>query len=289
MTTAVVRTTGGLWRSCHPGPSVVVTALAATLSIAAGLELWRIALLTVAVFAGQLWIGLSNDALDAERDREVGRTDKPIAQGEVSTRTAWIAASACLLLALASSAPLGLGLVIGHAVFLASAWSYNAVLKASAASILPFILSFGLFPSLATLASAAPQLAPSWAWAAGGAFGAAVHLTNVLPDLEDDSRTGIRGLPHRLGALPSVLLAAAALVLGALAVLTGPVLTGPSATDASVIPAVSWLFFGPIVIVALLTVGLAFAGRSSRLLFRLVMLAALLLAAQLVASGNAFI
>ncbi len=142
----------GLWRSSHPGPTCVVTALA--LGVAAGLEPWRLALLTVAVLLGQLSVGISNDALDVERDRAVGRSDKPIARGDVSVRVAWIAAAVCLALALALSAPLGIGMLAAHAVTLASAWTYNAGLKATVFSIVPFLLSFGLFPSLATLAAA---------------------------------------------------------------------------------------------------------------------------------------
>lgn len=271
----------GLWASSHPGPTVVVTALAVALSVAAGLDIWRIMLLSAAVCAGQLSVGISNDALDAGRDRSVGRSDKPVARGEISTRTAWTAAAGCLLLALLLSAPLGLGLLGAHAVALASAWSYNAGLKAGPLSAAPFILSFGLFPSFATLSASEPQLAAPWAWFAGGALGAATHLTNVLPDLDDDARTGIRGLPHRVGRRPSASLAAAAVLLGAIAVTIGP-----SEGRVPEVPAVSWWFFGPVVAVVLTTLGLTFAGRSGRVLFRLLMFAALLLAAQLVATGG---
>lgn len=271
-----------LWASSHPGPTLVVTALAGALAAAAGLEPWRVVLLALAVFAGQLSVGISNDALDADRDRAVGRQDKPIAAGEVSERTAWTAALVCLVLAALLSAPLGLELLAGHAVFLVSAWSYNLRLKASVISLLPFLLSFGLFPSLATLAAAEPQLAPSWAWIAGGTLGAAVHLTNVLPDLDDDARTGIRGLPHRLGGRPSAGLAAASVLAGALAATVGP-----HGWQVAAVPVLAWVFFGAAVVLVLLTVVLTVAGRSSRVLFRLVMLAALVLAAQLVASGGA--
>lgn len=282
MTGSRAKTTLALWSSSHPGPTLVVTALAAALAVAAGLELWRTALLSVAVFAGQLSIGISNDAIDADRDRSVGRMDKPIARGEVSTKAAWIAAWGCLLLALGLSAPLGLALLGAHAVALASAWSYNVGLKATALSLAPFLLTFGIFPSLATLAAADPQFAPGWAWIAGGALGAAVHLTNVLPDLDDDAQTGIRGLPHRIGRLPSAALAAAAVSAGAIAATAGP-----SSWQLTAVPALAWVFFGVVVVLVLLTVTLALTGRSGRVLFRLVMLAALVLAAQLVASGGA--
>lgn len=269
-----------LWGSSHPGPSLVVTALAVALGVAAGLPGWRLALLTLAVFAGQLSVGISNDAIDAARDREVGRTDKPVARGDVSLRTAWVAAVALLLVALTLSVPLGAGMAVAHAVALASAWSYNAVLKNTPFSLAPFVVSFGLFPSLATLAAVPPQLAAPWETIAGAALGAAVHLTNVLPDLDDDARTGVRGLPHRLGVRASVVLAAAGILIGAVAVLVGP------AADAGApVAAWSWLFFGAVAAVAAATLVLALRRPPARVLFRLTMLAALLLAVQLVVAG----
>lgn len=282
MTRSWAHTVRGLWASSHPGPTVVVTVLAAALSISAGLEAWRMTLLTAAVLAGQLSVGISNDALDAGRDRAVGRVDKPIAQGEVSIRAAWISAVGSLVLALVLSAPLGVGLFGAHAVFLASAWSYNAGLKATALSLAPFILSFGLFPSFATLAAPQGHFAPYWAWIAGAALGAAVHLTNVLPDLDDDARTGIHGLPHRLGLRLSAVLAVSTVLIGALAVTLGPV--GARLSEA---PMISWVFFGLILVVVLAVLVLVSAGRSGRILFRLVMLASLVLAIQLIATGGA--
>ena len=275
-------TARALWGSTHPGPTLVVSTLALVLGIAVGLEPWRLILLTAAVFCGQLSIGLSNDAIDAPRDRAVGRTDKPIARGDLSERLAWGWAIGTLVAALVLSAALGWGMLAAHAVFLASAWAYNAALKSTVLSIVPFLVSFGIFPSLVTLAAAEPRIAAPWAWVAGAALGAAVHLTNVLPDLEDDERTGVRGLPHRLGARASAVVAAVGIIVGALAVLLG--------ASGGVLGAVSpaaWLFFGAVVIVAVATAVLALVRPPTRMLFRLVMLAALLLAAQLVATGGA--
>lgn len=277
-----MRSIRALWGSTHPGPTLVVTALALTLGIAVGLEPWRIALLALAVFCGQLSIGISNDALDAERDRAVGRTDKPIARGDVPVRMAWVAASVTLLLALVLSAPLGWRMLAAHALFLGSAWAYNAGLKSTPFSVVPFIVSFGLFPSLATLSAPEPTFAPGWAWVAGAALGTAVHLTNVLPDLDDDARTGVRGLPHRLGARASAVVAALGVLAGAVAALLGA-----AGGDLGDVGPVSWVFFAAVAVVAVVTVVRALVRPPSRVLFRLVMLAALLLAAQLVASGSA--
>ena len=57
-----------LWGSTHPGPTLVVSILALVLGIAVGLEPWRLFLLTLAVFCGQLSIGLSNDAIERAVD-----------------------------------------------------------------------------------------------------------------------------------------------------------------------------------------------------------------------------
>jgi 4-hydroxybenzoate polyprenyltransferase len=268
----------GLWNASHPGPTLVVTALACALGIAVGLQPWRLALLTLAVFAGQLAVGISNDALDVGRDRATGRRDKPLARGAVSVDAAWAAASLALAVALALSALLGWRMLTAHALALGSALAYNAGLKSTVWSIAPFIVSFGVFPSLATLSAAEPAFAAPWAWIAGAALGAAVHLTNVLPDLDDDARTGVRGLPHRWGGRVSAIVACAAVIVGAVAVLLGP--GGP-------IPAVGWVFFAAVLLVAAATIVCALMRPPGRVLFRLVMLAALLLAVQLVATGSA--
>src|SRR5665647_252906 len=93
--------------SCHPIPSVAVTAISAGLVALADLPIGRGALVTGTVFTGQLSIGWSNDYLDAARDRAVHRSDKPIATGAMETRVAGIAAVVALSLTLALSAALG--------------------------------------------------------------------------------------------------------------------------------------------------------------------------------------
>ncbi|MBU3977337.1 hypothetical protein [Propionicimonas sp.] len=50
----------------------------------------------------------------------------------------------------------------------------------------------------------------------------AAHVANALPDLHTDAATGVRGLPHRLGAKATAL-AGAGILLGTSAViLFGP-------------------------------------------------------------------
>lgn len=266
-----MRTIRALWGATHPGPSLVVTALTLALGIAAGLEPWRIVVLVAAVFAGQLSVGLSNDALDLFRDATVGRIDKPLVRGDTRRRTAWIAAAVCVIVAVVLSAFLGGWLLLAHVAALASAWSYNLGLKATPLSIAPFLVSFGIFPSFATLSATDAALAAPWMTFAGAALGAAVHLTNVLPDLDDDRRTGVHGLPHRLGPTASVAVAVVGISAAALAVLLGG---GSTVVDI--------FCFAAVLAIAAVVVVRRRADRSS---FRLVMLAALVLAVQLVVTA----
>jgi 4-hydroxybenzoate polyprenyltransferase len=190
-----------LLRASHPGPTVAVTALTALLAVAAGHGLRTGLVVTAAVAAGQLTIGWSNDVIDASRDQQVGRADKPVARGEVSEVLVWrmiaVAAGACLVLSLTcglESAAVHLLLVVG------SGWAYNLGLKGVAWSGLPYAIAFGALPAVVTLALPDPHWPPMWMVAAGALLGVGAHLLNALPDLADDAQTGVRGLPHLLGA-----------------------------------------------------------------------------------------
>lgn len=267
--------------STHPGPTVVVTIVAFALGLALDLDAGRLALLTLSVFVGQMSIGLSNDALDAGRDAQTGRTDKPLARPGAPVRLAMGLAVVFVVLALVTAAVLGPGLALAHAAFLACAWAYNLRLKATVWSAACFLIGFGVFPSLASLAMVEPRLAPWWAWIVGAALGLAVHFSNVLPDIDDDLRTGIRGLPHRLGRQASASLAFTALLVGAVTAFVGP-------THAITPTPAAWILGGAVVIIALVGLVTSRRGEASRWSFRLVMIAALLLAAQLVVTGWPF-
>jgi 4-hydroxybenzoate polyprenyltransferase len=49
------------------------------------------------------------------------------------------------------------------------------------------------------------------------------HLLNALPDLADDAQTGVRGLPHRLGARRLRWLAPLVLTVASAVAVLGPV------------------------------------------------------------------
>lgn len=267
--------------STHPGPCAAVTTLAAVLGFGVGLPGTTVVVVTLAVLVGQLSIGLSNDWIDAERDAAVGRTDKPVAQGLVPRRLVRGAALITAALTVVASLALGVEAAAAHLVLVGSGWLYNAAFKRTPVSMLPFMLSFGLLPAVVTLALPTPQWPAWWALAVGAIFGISIHFTNVLPDLDDDARTGIAGLPHRLGRVRSGVVAFGALALAAVLLLVGPVLTGGGGV--SVLAVV-----GLVASVAIATTGvvLVLTRPPGRLLFRLVIVASLLIAAQLVLSGT---
>jgi 4-hydroxybenzoate polyprenyltransferase len=192
----------------HLGPTVAVTTVATLLAMTAGAPVGRAALVCAAVLAGQASIGWSNDWLDADRDRAVARADKPVVQGAVQPALLRSAASSAVLLAVVLS--LVLGIVPGSLLLLlvASGWAYNAGLKRTAASVVPYVTGFGALPAGVVAAAPGTPAAPWWLVAAGGALGAAAHFANVAPDLEDDAATGVRGLPHRLGGRVSAVVGA---------------------------------------------------------------------------------
>ncbi|BDZ51720.1 membrane protein [Frondihabitans sucicola] len=268
--------------SSHPGPTLAVTVLSGLLAASLGYPVARILVIALAILLGQLSIGFSNDWIDAGRDSATGRTDKPVAQGLVPVADVRRAAVSTLVIGLAVSIALGPAAAIAHAVLILSGWAYNVGLKRTPASVLPFIVSFGLLPAVITLAGQEGVPPAPWAVLVGAVFGVSIHFTNVLPDLADDAATSVRGLPHRLGARISGLVAFGALVVAALLVLVGPLVAHPGTTVtlASVIGLVVSLA------IAAWGVWLVSTRPPGRLLFRLVILASLVIAVELVLSGT---
>jgi 4-hydroxybenzoate polyprenyltransferase len=144
----------------------------------------------------------------------------------VTPRATGIATVIALLLTFALSAALGWpggAAVVGTAV---CGWAYNLGLKATVLSWLPYAIAFGLLPAVVTLSDSPPRWPPAWALTAGALLGVAAHLANALPDLRDDEATGVRGLPHRLGAKATALTGAALLLAASAVILFG---SGPGA------------------------------------------------------------
>src|SRR2546421_255165 len=117
---------------------------------------------------------------------------------------------------------------------------------------------------------------PWWMVLAGGLLGGGAHFVNVLPDIADDTRTGVRGLPQRLGPTGSWL-AGGALLLAATAVLV----FGPAGAP-------SWVGLGLLAVaVVTLPIGWYLSRRpGSRAPFRAVLIVALADVVLLLISGT---
>lgn len=252
-----------------------MAAIAVILGAGVGLEPWRVVVLGLAFLANQASVGLSNDWIDADRDRAVGRTDKPVAGGQIGAPAVMAAAFTTAALAIALTVPLGWLATLAHVVFIVSAWSYNLGLKSTPLSVLPYIVSFGLLPLVVTLALPRPALCSPWALLAGALLGVAAHFANVLPDLEDDRATGVRGLAHRVGARASGLVIAISLAGAAASIVLG----------LGTAPAYAYVGLALGILLALACAVLVVRGRSTRLIFRLIIAAALLDVALLALSG----
>jgi 4-hydroxybenzoate polyprenyltransferase len=210
-----------LVRACHPAPTVAVTGVATALATSTGLGA-RSARVGAAVLTGQLAIGWTNDWLDAGRDRQVGRPDKPLVSGEVRAHIVGAAALAAAAGCVPASFSTGRAAGATHLAAVGSGLAYDLGLKATPASVLPYAASFGLLPSVVTRALPGAPWASRWASAAGALLGVAGHFANTLPDLGEDERTGVRGLPHRLGGRGSRVVASSALVAAAGVLAYGP-------------------------------------------------------------------
>jgi 4-hydroxybenzoate polyprenyltransferase len=238
-----------------------------------------------AVLAGQLTVGWDNDWLDAERDGLSGRADKPVARGEVPRALVGRAAAASGVATVPLSLLSGWQAGLAHVVAVALALVYNWRLKATITSFLPYLIAFPLLVAFVTLGRHPGHWPPWWALAGAGLLGTGAHLANAAPDVAQDTATGVRGLPQRLGARRSVQ-GALGLMLAATVIVT----LGPGRLPAGAVGRAVLV----VALVVVATVALALgarAGRASspasgpRAWFRASMLVALANVALLAARG----
>jgi 4-hydroxybenzoate polyprenyltransferase len=211
-----------LLRSSHPEPGGAVTAAMTMLAAGVGHRGWSLAGVAAAVGATQLSVGWVNDWLDADRDRVARRTDKPVAEGAVSRRTVGVAGLIASLAIPVLGLPFGPAATVCITLVGVFALLYDWPLKSTPFSVVPYLVAFGLLPAFVVVALPGHPAPPAWLVAAGALLGGGAHFANVLPDLADDAATGVRGLPHRLGAAWSQIAAASLLLAATLTLVFGP-------------------------------------------------------------------
>jgi heme o synthase len=278
-----LRRAGLLLAASHPEPAAAVTTVAAALAASAGRSAGGVVAVAAAVAAGQLSVGWCNDYVDRERDALAGRRDKPVARGDVSPELVRRAAALALLAVPLLSLLSGWRATIVHCVAVALAWGYDLRLKSTAWSVVPYTIAFGLLPVFVVLGLPGAPWPPWWAPLAGALLGAGAHFANTLPDLADDVATGVRGLPHRLGAGPSRLLSVVLLLAASVVLALGPGLPDSGTSAALIVLALA-------AAVALVAAGTLLGRRAgSRAPFRATMLVALVDVVLLVARGRALV
>jgi 4-hydroxybenzoate polyprenyltransferase len=215
-------TLGGLLRGAHLGPALAVTAGTVAMSARAGRSAPGLLAVAAAILCGQLSVGWCNDWVDAGRDLAAGRSDKPVVRGRATVWQLRTAALSALVLAGPLSLLSGARAGAAHLVAALAAWLYDVRLKDTVLSWAPYVVAFGSLPAFVTLGLPGAPAPPLWALAAGALVGFGAHLLNTVPDLADDAATGVRGLPHRLGAGPATSLGALALGAAAAVVVLAP-------------------------------------------------------------------
>jgi 4-hydroxybenzoate polyprenyltransferase len=198
-------------RAAHFGPTVIVTTVSFLLSLTqySLIDSLRVA---IAIFAGQLVVGWSNDFIDAPLDIAAHRTKKPIVSKEINPeqlkKSILVALFVALILSLFS--PLGLTGTLIHFLGILSATFYNLKLKSTIISPLPYIVSFGALPWAIYLP--AGNQPPLWLFIDFMLIAVAFHFFNVLKDFQWDINQGVLGLPQRLGRNSSLIISISLIV-----------------------------------------------------------------------------
>ena len=204
-------------RAAHFGPTLIVTTTTFLLALSqySIIEALRVA---IAIFAGQLVVGWSNDFIDAPLDIAAQRTKKPIVGKEIDNdqlrKSIVVALVTALLLSLFS--PLRITGTLIHFLGLLSATLYNLKLKSTILSPLPYIVSFGALPWAIYLPT--ENKPPLWLFIDFMLISVAFHFFNVLKDFQWDINQGVLGLPQRLGRNVSLVISIT-LVISAILVL----------------------------------------------------------------------
>jgi 4-hydroxybenzoate polyprenyltransferase len=192
-------------RAAHFGPTVIVTTASFLLSLSqySIIDSLRVA---IAIFAGQLVVGWSNDFIDAPLDIAAHRTKKPIVSKEIDPEQLKNSIVVALFVALILSlfSPLGLTGTLIHFLGILSATLYNFKLKPTILSPLPYVVSFGALPWAIYLP--AGNQPPLWLYLDFMLIAVAFHFFNVLKDFQWDINQGVLGLPQRLGRNASLII-----------------------------------------------------------------------------------
>jgi len=203
----------GLLTASHFGPTLLVTAI----SFGFANHYWwegPAYVIAFGVFTGQLVVGWSNDLYDYQDDLSHQRMNKPLVSGLITEEflRKWLRIMLPFSFVANLLGPLGIKGGLVYMLGIACGVGYNFYFKFSWLSPLPYAIAFAALPS--SVAISKDVTPPLWMWLGGALFGMAAHFINVLKDMKADQKSGIRGLPQRLGSQNSIIAAVALIALG---------------------------------------------------------------------------
>jgi 4-hydroxybenzoate polyprenyltransferase len=188
----------GLLNVIHPFPAFINAFAGAAFYAMAGGNLRGVAVMFLSVLLVHASIGSMNDNCDVDLDTKT-KPDKPIVRGDISARGALlvscVAAVVGVLLSLSFSwATLGVALLV-----LAAGLAYDFWAKGTALSWVPYAVFIPALPVWAFVAAGAHTPVVLISFPLGALMSLALNLANTIPDLEGDTRYGLRGVVHLLG------------------------------------------------------------------------------------------
>lgn len=196
-----------LVRLAHPLPTLLNALVAAALTTTAGGSTAQAALAAITMLGIHTSIGAMNDLLDQSSDQ--GRTEKPLVGGNASPREARVMVVVAATAGLAAASALSTTSLAIAAAGATLGYLYNAGIKRTPVSFLPFALGVALIPAFSWSAAGA-QLPTAIATLCLIALpgGSALALQNALADRELDKSVGAKGAVVRLGRQRTILLIA---------------------------------------------------------------------------------
>ena len=152
---------------------------------------------------------VANDYFDYASDKALKRKDRPLVSGEISRKTAFYAAAALYILALAAAAPLPKTAFFIILVYAGLSIAYNAFLKRLPLVGNAFIASSMAVSFLYGNLAVSPALNYYVLLFCAVSFSAGLgrELLITLRDMKGDKKIGARTLPMLLGAKRTVILA----------------------------------------------------------------------------------
>lgn len=197
----------GLLRLAHPLPTLLNAIIAAALTSTAGGSATQSALAAITMLGVHTSIGAMNDLLDQTSD--AGRGEKPLVGGSVSPREARVMVVVAATAGLAAASALSSTSLMIAAAGATLGYLYNAGIKRTPISFLPFAFGVALVPIFAWSAAGVPlpaAIATLCLIALPG--GSALALQNALADRELDQSVGANGAVVRLGHRRTILMIA---------------------------------------------------------------------------------